>query len=83
MGTLRDCTLEINSSKEKREHVRRLRIRLAALKRHQASRDPLTGKSMLAVTAGKASGVSREGDRAFGLALALKRWWPNRGKAER
>ena len=83
MGTLRDCTLEINSSKEKREHVRRLRIRLAALKRHEAARDPLTGKSTLAVIAGKASGVSREGDRSFGLALALKRWWPNLGKSER
>ena len=74
--------VEMDSRKE-RERIRRLRIRLAALKRHQASRDPLTGKSALAVTAGKASGVSREGDRAFGLELALKRWWPNRGKSER
>ena len=51
-----------------------MRIRLAALKRHAAARDPHTGKSELAVAAGKASGRNREGDKAFGLDLALKRW---------
>ena len=39
-----------------RERVRRMRIRLAALRRHAAARDPFTGKSELAVTAGKSSG---------------------------
>ncbi len=57
-----------------REHVRRMRIRLAALKRHAAARNQNTGKSALAVAAGKASGRTREGDRAFGLELALRRW---------
>ena len=56
-----------------RERVRRMRIRLAALKRHAAARNPNTGKSELAVAAGKASGRTREGDKAFGLELALRR----------
>jgi len=30
----------------------------------------------LAVAAGKASGASREGDKAWGLDLALRRWYP-------
>ena len=30
----------------------------------------------LAVAAGKASGRKREGDKAFGLGLSLKRWHP-------
>ena len=62
------------STAESREHLRRLRIRLAALKRHRAARDPLTGKSTLAVDAGRASAKQREGDRAWGLDLAIKRW---------
>ena len=39
-------------SPAERERVRRLRIRLAALRRHEAARDPATGKSTLAVAAG-------------------------------
>ena len=60
----------------RRERVRRLRIRLAALRRHAAARDPGTGRSLLAVEAGRASGIQREGDRAWGLEMALKRWAP-------
>ena len=64
------------SSPAERERVRRLRIRLAALRRHAAARDPSTGKSTIAVAAGQASGREREGDRAWGLEWALKRWHP-------
>ncbi len=60
----------------RREHIRRMRIRLAALRRHAAARDPLTGKSSLAVLAGKASGRRRQGDRAWGLEYAMLRWYP-------
>ena len=67
---------EIMSSATERERVRRLRIRLAALRRHEAARDPITGKSDLAVAAGQASGRKREGDRVWGLESALKRWHP-------
>ena len=63
-----------------RERLRRYRIRLSALKRHAAARDPLNGgKSALAVRAGKSSGLKREGDRAWGLELALRRWYPRNG----
>ena len=41
--------------RDRRERRRRLRIKLAALKRHAASRGP-DGKSELAVAAGRASG---------------------------
>ena len=64
------------SSPAERERVRRLRIRLAALQRHAAARDSRTGKSTLAVAAGQASGREREGDRAWGLEFALRRWHP-------
>ena len=60
----------------RREHIRRMRIRLAALRRHAAARDPLTGKSSLAVAAGKASGRRRICDRAWGLEYAMRRWYP-------
>jgi hypothetical protein len=63
------------SPAEEREHLRRLRIRLAALKRQRAARDPVTGKSTLAVAAGRASAKYREGDQAWGLELAIKRWY--------
>ncbi len=69
------------SSPDSREHIRRLRIRLAALRRHADARDPFTGKSALAVAAGQASGRQREGDRAWGLESALKRWHPKPGTA--
>lgn len=55
-----------------RERLRRYRIRLAALKRHAEARDPFTGKSALAVNAGRVSGLKREGDQAWGLGLALR-----------
>ncbi len=61
-----------------REHIRRMRIRLAALRRHEAARDPVSGKSSLAVKAGIISGQKRKGDRAWGLQNALKRWYPKR-----
>ena len=61
-----------------RERARRFRLRLAALKRHAAARGE-DGKSALAVAAGKASGASREADTAWGLELALRRWYPKDG----
>ena len=61
-----------------REDIRRMRIRLAALRRHEAARNPVSGKSSLAVKAGKISGQKRRGDRAWGLENALKRWYPKR-----
>ena len=63
------------TSPEQRERLRRMRIRLAALRRHQAARGP-DGKSELAVAAGKSSGRSREDDRAWGLGMAIRRWYP-------
>ncbi len=63
-------------SPSRREHIRRMRIRLAALRRHETARDPETGKSSLAVAAGKASGRRRKGDRVWGLQNALHRWYP-------
>jgi hypothetical protein len=68
--------VEIMSRAAERERIRRLRIRLAALRRHEAARNPITGKSDLAVAAGQASGRKREGDRVWGLESALKRWHP-------
>ena len=65
------------STPESREHVRRMRIRLAALRRHEAARDPHSGKSTLAVAAGQASGKRREGDKAWALEMALRRWHPS------
>ena len=61
-----------------RERVRRMRIRLAALRRHAQAKG-VDGKSELAVAAGKQSGRARAGDSAFGLDLALKRWHPAKG----
>ena len=61
---------------DQREHVRRLKIRAAALERHQRLRDPHTGKSALAVSAGKRSGQQRQGDRAWAVRMAIKRWYP-------
>ena len=60
---------------ESREKRRRLRIRLAALKRHAAS-PGADGRSGLAVAAGKASGIKRESDTSWGLSMALARWYP-------
>ena len=65
-----------NHNLEKREHALRLRIRLAALERHGAAKDPVTGKSELAVSAGKASAKERKGNSAWGLRMALNRWYP-------
>ena len=63
------------SRPEERERIRRLRIRLAALRRHAVAKGP-DGRSELAVAVGKKSGAARAGDRVFGLELALKRWHP-------
>jgi len=49
------------SSPSDREHIRRMRIRLSALRRHEAARDPTTGKSILAVAAGQARGGDGKG----------------------
>jgi len=68
--------MEIMSRAAERDRVRRLRIRLAALRRHEAARNPITGKSDLAVAAGQASERKREGDRVWELESALKRWHP-------
>ena len=59
-----------------REHLRRLKLKLAALRRHAAARGP-DGRSELAVAAGKASGIKRESDTGWGLEMALRRWYPN------
>ena len=66
------------NASERREQGRRLKIRLAALRRHAAARGA-DGKSELATSAGRASGRSRQGDAAFGLELALRRWYPEGG----
>ena len=58
---------------EQRERGRRLKIRLAALRRHAAARGA-DGKSTIAVEAGKASARQREGNQAWGLDLAIRRW---------
>ena len=63
------------STPEERERIRRLRIRLAALRRHSVAKGA-DGRSELAIAAGKKSGAARIGGRAFGLELALKRWHP-------
>ena len=60
---------------DRRERGRRLKIRLAALKGHRAARDPITGKSELAVSAGRASGRQRVEDSTWGLENAIKRWY--------
>ena len=62
-----------------RERVRRLRIRLAALRRHAAARGP-DGRSELAVAAGKASGIAREGDKVWALDMAIRRWHPEQSR---
>ena len=61
---------------EEREHVRRLKIKAAALRRHREAKDPSTGKSTLAQSAGRASGRRREGDKAWALEMAIRRWYP-------
>ena len=68
--------LRAKRSMTKTEHLRRMKIRLAALKRHARARNPVTGRSLLAESAGRASGRMREGDSAWGLELALQRWYP-------
>jgi hypothetical protein len=60
------------------QHIKSMKCRLAALRRHAALRDPLTGKSTLAQEAGRKGGqrtASKLGcPAAWGLAMALKRW---------
>jgi hypothetical protein len=55
-----------------------LRRRAAMLERHAKARDPLTGKSAIAVSAGRRGGRTTA-DRigapsAWGLRMSLKRW---------
>jgi hypothetical protein len=62
-------------------HVANLKRRLYALERHNQARDPVTGKSQIAVAGGQAAArvnVERDpgGPSAFGLRLALRRWHP-------
>ena len=59
------------STPKKREHTPRLKLRLAALKRHAAARGP-DGKSELTVAAEKASGRPRQGDRAWALDMGIR-----------
>ena len=59
---------------KQREHVRRMRIRLAALKRHAAARGR-DGKSDLAVAAGRASARGRQDNSAWGLEMSIRRWY--------
>ena len=62
----------------KKEHLRRMKIRLAALKQHAKPRNPVTGRSALVESAGRASGRRREGDSAWGLEMSLQRWYPTK-----
>ncbi len=59
------------------DRVARLLMRAAALERHARARDPATGKSRIAVAAGRAGG-QRTAERyasssAWGLRMAMKR----------
>ena len=59
------------------QRIANMRRRAAALERHAAARDPLTGKSTLAVEAGRLGG-RKTADRlgcpsAWGLRMALRR----------
>ncbi|MDP2950091.1 MAG: hypothetical protein Q8P22_11195 [Chloroflexota bacterium] len=70
---------------ERRRHAANLRRRLGMLAHHHRQRDPLTGKSRQAVKAGRLGGRKRAeehpgGPRAFGLELALRRWYPQDGE---
>ena len=65
--------------RERRRRVGNLKRKAAALRRHRAARDPLTGKSLLAEKAGRAGWRKRAeahpgGARGLGLELALARW---------
>ena len=62
---------------ERRNHVRKMKIKASALRRHANAKDPLTGKSFLAQTAGRASALQREGDSAWGVSMAIRRWHPD------
>ena len=58
------------------QRIANMRRRAAALERHAAARDPLTGKSKLAVAAGRLGG-RKTADRlgcpsAWGLRMALR-----------
>jgi hypothetical protein len=60
------------------QRIANLRRRAAMLERHARARDPLTGKSTLAVEAGRKGGMVtayRVGSpSAWGLRMSLKRW---------
>ncbi len=60
------------------QRIANLRRRAAMLERHAAERDPATGRSALAVAAGRLGGQRTAerhgGGSAWGLRLALRRW---------
>jgi len=70
------------------EHVANLKRRAAKLEQDARARDPLTGKSALAVAGGRAAGAinaERYGcSSAWGLRMALKRYFgvelPKKGR---
>ena len=61
------------------QRVANMRRRLFMLRRHASLRDPATGKSTLAQRAGRLGGlrtVSKlDGPSAWGLSMALRRWY--------
>ncbi len=64
-----------------RRHIANLRRKLALIRHHAAQRGP-DGRSLQAVRAGHIGGRKRAdsypgGPRAFGLELALRRWYPD------
>ena len=68
----------------RRQRLANLRRRLALLRHHAAQRGP-DGKSQQAVRAGRLGGRKRAdghpgGPQAFGLELALRRWYPEDGQ---
>ena len=62
----------------RQERVANLRRRASMLERHEAAHDPVTGKSKLAVAAGRLGGQRTAerhgGGSAWGLRMALRRW---------
>lgn len=70
-----------DADRARRQRVANLRRKLAMLSVHASRRDPITGKSVIAVKGGQAAAAKRiattpGGARALGLQLALARWHP-------
>ena len=71
-------------SAERRHRAANLKRKLAMLRVHAVARDPVTGKSVIAVKGGQAAAAKRiantpGGGRALGLELALARWHREEG----